>query len=74
MIVIHSGLKREFIIELLDGRTIESISFKYIRTEGMKILFDISEDKNRMAEGIVKKEIRSTDIGRVLFFRVETVD
>ena len=44
MIVVQSPLKRDFIISLLDGNTIQSVSFKLVKQEGMNMYFEHSGD------------------------------
>lgn len=69
MIIVQSGLKRDFIISLLDGMTIDSVSFQLIRKEGMNMYFSHSGEGKKAAE-IAKATIKSSEFGPALFFRV----
>ena len=69
MIIVQSGLKRDFIISLLDGMTIDSVSFQLIRREGMNMFFSHSGD-GETAASIAKATIKKSEFGPALFFRV----
>lgn len=69
MIVVESGLKRDYIVELLDGKTIEAVSYKLVRQEGMKLYFEHSGDSEQAAK-IAKQIIKNSEFGPALFFRV----
>lgn len=70
MIVISSALKKQEIIDLLNGKTINNVLFKYLKTEGINMFFEVNSDDLEAVVGIVKKTIRETDFGVGLFFRV----
>jgi len=69
MITVQSPLKRDFIISLLDGKTIESVSFQLIRQEGMNMYFKHSGD-GELAAKTAKQTIQKSEFGPALFFRV----
>lgn len=72
MIMINMPLKRDFVKELLDGETLEDITYKYIKTEQMKMFFEASEDSERAAS-VAKAAIKKSELGSALFFMVEHV-
>lgn len=65
-------LKRDFVQELLDGKTIEEVTYTYIKTEQMKMFFETSEDSERAAS-VAKAAIKKSELGPALFFMVEYV-
>lgn len=69
MILVQSPLMRDFIIALLDGKTIDSVSFQLTKAEGMKMYFQHSGD-GELAASIVKEAIKKSEFGPALFFRV----
>lgn len=69
MIVVESGLKRDYIAELLDGKTIQSVTFRLVKREGMKLCFEHDGDSEQAAK-IAKKTIKESEFGPALFFRV----
>lgn len=69
MILVQSALKRDYIIALLDGQTIDSVSFALARQEGMSMYFSHSGDAERAAE-VAKRVIKESEFGPALFFRV----
>ncbi|HOB34614.1 MAG: hypothetical protein GX090_00260 [Firmicutes bacterium] len=69
MIVVQSPLKRDFIISLLDGNTIQSVSFKLVKQEGMNMYFEHSGDGETAAK-VAKETIKKSEFGPALFFRV----
>lgn len=69
MIVVQSPLKRDFIISLLDGNTIQSVSFKLVKQEGMNMYFEHSGDGEKAAK-VAKETIKKSEFGPALFFRV----
>jgi len=69
MVIVQSPLMRDFIISLLDGKTIDSITFRLHRQEDMSLYFDHDGDAEA-AEKIAKKTIKESEYGPALFFRV----
>lgn len=72
MILVQSGLKRDYIISLLDGKTIASVTFALSRQEGMNMYFTHSGD-GEQAVKIAKEIIKKSEFGPALFFRVTNV-
>lgn len=70
MIVISSALKKQEIIDLLNGTTIDDVLFTYLKTEGINLFFQVNNEDLEAVVAIVKKAIRETDFGGGLFFRV----
>lgn len=72
MIIINMPLKRDFVKELLHGKTIEGITYTYVKTEQMKMYFETSEDTDQAAS-VAKAVIKKSELGPALFFMVERV-
>ena len=73
MIIINMPLKREFVKSLLDGKTIEGITYKFEKQDNMKLYFSVSEESERAAS-IAKSAIKKSELGPALFFMVEHVE
>lgn len=69
MILVQSGLKRDFIVSLLDGKTIDSVSFQLSGREGMNLSFEHSGPAEQAAK-VAKQAIKDSEFGPALFFRV----
>lgn len=69
MMLVQSALKRDFIISLLDGKTIDSITYRLAKREGMNMYFE-HDGSIEAAEKVAKKTIRNSEFGQALFFRV----
>jgi hypothetical protein len=72
MIVINMPLKKEYVKELLDGKNIEGIEYRFVKQENMKMYFDVSEESERAAS-VAKAIIKKSELGPALFFMVEHV-
>jgi hypothetical protein len=72
MIIVNMPLKRDFVKELLHGKTIDGITFEYVKTEQMKMYFNTSEESERAAS-VAKTAIKKSELGPALFFMVEHV-
>lgn len=70
MITISCPIKQEFIIELLDGVTIDEVTFKYEGKSGIKLTFSTNTDDKEKAVRIAKSTIKATEIGSVLYFQI----
>ena len=70
MITISSAIKQDFIIELLDGKTYNDITFKYEGKKGIALQFSISTEDKAAAIAVAKATIKATEIGKVLYFQV----
>lgn len=71
MIVVNCPLKQDFIIELLAGSN-EAFSITFIKKEGIRLYFDTDCPDINQAIAYIKDKIKSTEIGKVLFFQVTT--
>ncbi|MTI95883.1 MAG: hypothetical protein FH749_10445 [Firmicutes bacterium] len=69
MIIVQSPLKRDYIISLLDGKTIDSVNFRFHKREEMSLYFE-HDGSNEEAAAIAKKAIKNSEFGPALFFRV----
>lgn len=70
MITISCPIKQEFIIELLDGVTIDEVTFKYESKSGISLKFSINTEDKEKAKRIAKSTIKATEIGSVLYFQI----
>lgn len=72
MIVVSCPLKKDYIVELIDGYSDEGIEFKHEKTEGIKMYFSIN-DEERIDRGVrlVKDRIKASELGKALFFNVD---
>lgn len=69
MIVITSAIQQPFLIELLDGKTIEGITYSFTGKDGsMKLLFQAEGEGDPVSTA--KKAIKQTEIGSVLYFQI----
>lgn len=71
MITISSPIKQDFIIELLDGKTYNDITFTFKGKSGMNLSFEVNTDDKDSAIAVAKKTIKSTEVGAVLYFQVK---
>lgn len=75
MFYIQSPMKRDFFIELLNGQTIDEVTFNLEKEEGMKLFFSYEGDVNLdRAIRIAKDYIKTTDYGKVLYYIVMPVE
>ncbi|HAO60834.1 MAG: hypothetical protein A2Y20_04210 [Firmicutes bacterium GWF2_51_9] len=70
MIIVNAPLKRDFIRALLDGKTIENVTFTFVKQDNMKLYFSVEGDP-KAAVKIAKNTIKQSEFGSVLFFNVE---
>lgn len=71
MITISSAIKQDFIVELLDGKTYDDITFKYEGKTGINLKFNTDSDDKEAAIAAAKHAIKSTEVGSVLYFSVK---
>ena len=69
-ITISSPLKQDFIIELLDGKTYEGITYTFKSKQGIKMIFAYTGESHDAAVSNAKSVIKETEIGQVLYFQV----
>ena len=70
MIVIASPLKRDFMIDLVDGYKVDDFEFKYIKSEGMNLYFECSNPDIDKGIRHVKDLVKGSELGRTLYFTV----
>lgn len=67
MIVITTPIQHALLVDTLDNKTIDGITYHYAGKEGnMKLLFEADPD----GEQAVKTAIKDTEIGSVLYFQI----
>jgi hypothetical protein len=71
MIQVASALKRDFIKEIAAG--IESPKFTFVSENGINLRFDVDTDDGAAAVAAIKKAIKATEVGAVLYFSVTEV-
>jgi len=71
MLIINSALKKDYIIALLDQQTIDQASFTYVKTDGMKLYFNVTGTDMPSAVKIAKTTIKKSELGSALFFLVD---
>ena len=71
MITVASAIKQDFIIELLDGKTYDDITFKFEGKTGINLKFSVNTEDTDTAIAVAKKAIKSTEVGSVLYFQVK---
>ena len=71
MIYVSSGLKRDFIKDLLEGQK-GDITFKHVDTKGIKMGFDINGADQDQAVALAKSVIKGSEVGSALYFSVTT--
>lgn len=71
MIVVNCSLKQDDVVKIVENIEVENKKiFKYIKKEGIKLFFECNLEDEKNATLIAKKSIKSTEIGRVLYFGV----
>lgn len=73
MIVVHLPLKREYVIQLLNGKTIQGNRFTFVKEERIKLYFEVTGDPEKAVKTI-KEEIKNSPYGNILFFNVSIED
>ncbi len=75
MFYVQSPMKKDFFVELLDGATIQEVTYKFEKMEGMKIYFSYTGDVDvERAIRVAKDHIKTTDYGKVLYYIVMPVE
>ncbi|ABR36745.1 MULTISPECIES: hypothetical protein [Clostridium] len=71
MILINCALRQDDIINIVENIEVENEKvFKFVRKEGIKILFECSLSDQQNAAAIAKQSIKDTELGKVLYFGV----
>lgn len=70
MITIQCPIKQDFIIELLNSKCIEGITYTF-KEKGLNVIFECDTTDLEKAIAVVKKTIKSTEVGSVLYFSVK---
>lgn len=72
-IIISAPLKRNEIVSLLTSYTENNISFKLVKSTGLKLEFEVEGIDGEAALSLAKDMIKATDFGKVLYFTVDEV-
>ncbi|WP_297418058.1 hypothetical protein [Clostridium sp.] len=71
MIVVNCPLKQDDIIKIVENIEIENKQvFKYAKKQSIKIYFESDYNNNEEACSIIKKVIKESELGKVLYFNV----
>ncbi|MDR1033360.1 MAG: hypothetical protein LBL41_01120 [Bifidobacteriaceae bacterium] len=70
-IQVQSPLKRDFIRETVDA--VADPKFTFVEEKGMNLVFDTDAADSAVAIAAIKKAIKATEIGAVLYFSVTEV-
>jgi hypothetical protein len=71
MIQVASPLKHDFIKEVVES--IDVPKFTFNNEKGINLQFDVDTDDSALAISTVKKALKATEIGAVLYFSVTEV-
>lgn len=72
MIVISMPLQREFVKELLNDKTFEGITYRFVKQEGMKLFFEVTPNSDAAIK-VTKNTIKASKYGSSLNFMVDYV-
>lgn len=71
MIVVNCPLKQDEIVKMVEDIEIENKKeFKFVKKQGMKIYFESDYSDADKACATIKKVIKESELGRVLYFNV----
>ena len=70
MIYINCPLKQDYIIELIEG--IKEYTFTLQEKKGIQLVFSTDCINDDLAVSLIKKTIKETEVGKVLYFTVES--
>ncbi|GEP62906.1 hypothetical protein CBE01nite_06740 [Clostridium beijerinckii] len=71
MILINCALRQDDIINIVENIEVENEKvFKFVKKEGIKILFECILSDQQNAAAIAKQSIKDTELGKVLYFGV----
>lgn len=70
-IVINAPMARDKIVNLLSGYKVNGVEFKFIKSQGIKLEFEVINMDGQSAVTLAKNLIRETDYGKVLYFSVD---
>lgn len=71
MILVNCALRQDEIIKMVEEMEIDGQKpFKFNNKQGLKLHFDSTYGDDAKAAGLVKSYIKSTPLGKALFFSV----
>lgn len=71
MIVVNCPLQQDEIVKMVENIEIENKKeFKFVKKQGMKIYFESNYSDIEKACLTIKKKIKETELGKVLYFNV----
>ncbi len=72
-VFVNTPIANDMIIKLLTDYRENGVEFKFVKKTGIKLEFEANNIEASSASDLVKSLIRSTEIGKALYFSVETV-
>jgi hypothetical protein len=69
MIIINSAMQQDNIKQLVENLTVEGITPTFVEKRGIQLMFEAPEKEDEIVTAI-KKEIKETSWGGVLYFNV----
>jgi hypothetical protein len=70
---VNAPMANDMIINLLTDYKENDVEFKFIQKTGIKLEFEVNNIDGPSACDLVKTLIKSTEIGKVLYFSVEAI-
>ena len=71
MIIVNCALRQDDIVAIVENIEVENEKvFKFIKKQGLQIHFDCTLSDVQNAVALAKTTIKSTDLGKALFFNV----
>jgi hypothetical protein len=71
-ISVRTALMADKIKDLLDGNTIDGVTFNYLEKQGIELIFNVTGDNIETLDvaAITKSSIKATSYGKGLYFSV----
>lgn len=65
-ISVNTALKQEDIIQLLDGQTLQEITFTFLEKKGMNLIFEVNTEDGDNAIKVAKATIKAAPFGSAI--------
>ncbi|MDU6541314.1 hypothetical protein [Clostridium sp.] len=71
MILVNCALRHDDIIKIVEGLEVDGTNpFKFKSKQGLQMFFESTYGDDEKAASFVKSQIKSTEVGKALFFSV----
>lgn len=71
MVIVNCALRQDDIVGIVENIEVENEKvFKYVKKEGLKLYFECTLSDKQKAAALAKQQIKSTELGKALFFSV----